>query len=180
MNISNKNMLQLFTVAIILMSFISKSNAALISGSDVVGINTVSYQVFEIGTTGDVDFSLIGTQNGDVNTNWINYYIFNGQSMPFGDIEDFSEGQSSLSHNFTLNLGVGLYTWAIGPNFLSEQEARSGTASTPAFPMDYIFSIDGDGVVATGTVPEPSVLAIMSIGLIGMFRSKRRKVVQNQ
>lgn len=167
-----------------LMAICSNANAGLIMGTDVV-INTgsVSYQQFTTSGTGLVNWSLMGTPDGnDINANdGYDFRLFAGVFGSFTAQNEigFFNSSNVLSKNKDFTLNAGVYTFAVGINHLSTTEAISGAASTPNDGVQtYSFSIDGLTVISANspaTVPEPSTLAIFALGLIGLASRRIKK-----
>lgn len=156
-----------------LMAISSFANAGLMAESDVVIDHyTVSYIEFLLTDTGSIDWSLTGQPDGsDTNANsGIHYYLFEGIFGDFGSVLAHNNG-SGQQKDLNINLGAGIFTFAVGTNWLEEGEARTGNASTPyGGTQRYSYALEGSTLQVN--VPEPSTLAIFALGLIG-FASRR-------
>ena len=168
-------------------SYVSGTSHASIILSDDVVLNSVTYQTFTdtltnnvwlewdafFGMTAtDVDLTLAGTGFTLATSSVVgslfdpildgNEDNFNATAIIAGGGDGFT-GRQNIMWGFTTG---GLYTFAY--DYDSEMRTLSGSKSSVEL---------GAWVVRVASeVPEPSILALMGLGLLGMFGLNRRKV----
>lgn len=163
----------LLSISMLATSF---ANAGLIQSGTGVDIPayTVSYQTFVLAADADItlDITIFGNDN---NTDTINFFLFDGTFGNLGSIFDQNSPTTYTDYipslTSTVSLTQGAYTYAFGSNYLSEDEARSGSASTP-----YQSGVTYDYSITSSTdIPEPSTLAIFALGLLGLASRRVKK-----
>lgn len=163
----------------------STASAGLMTGTNIeIEAESVSYVEFSLISAGEINWQLTGLPDG--NDVWgdvgYNYALLEGSFGSFGSLlkHDMTNG---LNKAFTDTFSAGTYTFAVGVYKLTEEEARSGTASTPISASQlYNFSLSGDTLVSNqipaplpSLVPEPTTLAIFALSLIGLASRRAKK-----
>lgn len=129
-------------------------------------------------------FTPTGTGSATVSGNDVMFRLFINQTNP-------TTGQASVAGSFTgtLTRGTGgSYSdlfWAPTTNTVTIGNVTYNLQGTQGTPLDSLTigaefktSINGNAVVAPATVPEPSSMALIGTGLIGLvpvFRRKNKK-----
>lgn len=160
---------------------VNSANAGLITGTDIeIEAKSVSYIEFVLTDVGEINWDLTGLPDG--NEKYANetyhYALFEGSFGAFGNIlqHDTSVG---LIKELDETYSAGTYTFAVGLYTMTEDEARTGVATTPyKYTQLYNFSLSGDTLVSyqyTAAIPEPTTLAIFALGLIGLASRRFKK-----
>lgn len=123
-------------------------------------------------------FDLSITSGGPQNTAGQAQQVFDGT---VGNFANNAENDFTLNHSGSAQ---SLGDWAaLGDiRWSSNQTVSAGFAGFPSAPLDIVYDTNGQAVLAanhTGRmsmeVPEPTTLAILGLGLLGMAGASRRK-----
>tara|TARA_R110001599_G_scaffold347818_1_gene574463 strand:+ start:417 stop:944 length:528 start_codon:yes stop_codon:yes gene_type:complete len=160
-----------------LMAICSNANAGLITGTDIViDTGSISYIEFLLTDTGDINWSVTGEGGPNYNFALFAGSFGNFQYEPLVLINHWGYTKTYSEVNFS----AGIYTFAVGMNLMTAEEARTGMASTPTNnSVLYNYSLSGDTLQtssgAVAQVPEPTTLAIFALGVLGLASRKFKK-----
>lgn len=140
-----------------------------------VEANTVDYSYFSIDTDSQVRIETLNTTTFDP----MMYLFHDNGSLDSTDlIASNDNGGTGYDALIDTYLGAGDYVVAIGDAPLTLEEAVSGSnsgSSGQGLPTEYQLEITATTANVTVGIPEPSTLALLGLGLMGVVAARRRR-----